>query len=67
MKCPKCGSDKIGVNDTIPGGKRTIYRHRKCKNCGTGFRTMEVVDNGSDVFLAGFKIAQRNRNNKHKT
>lgn len=67
MKCPKCGGDKIGVSDTIPGGTRTIYRYRRCKNCGTGFRTMEVVYNSSnDVVEAGYKIAQRNKNDKYK-
>ena len=57
MKCPKCNSDNIGVTDTLPGGKRAIYRSRKCKDCGAKFRTVEVIDNGSPEFDHGYRRA----------
>ena len=66
MKCPKCGSEDIGVTCTIPGGKRSIYRERKCKECGEKFRTVEAVDNGSEAFATGFSRAQRKKKNKYK-
>lgn len=57
MKCPKCGSENIGVTNTIAGGKRTIYRCRKCKDCKAVFRTIEVIDNGSPEFARGYSVA----------
>ena len=61
MKCPHCNSDKIGVIDTLGGATNTIYRRRKCKDCGGKFRTVEIIDNGSPVFAKGYSTAAKRK------
>ena len=50
MRCPKCDSDGIYVKDTMRAPDRKIYRRRKCAECGTIFRTVEVIDDGTEEF-----------------
>lgn len=44
MKCPSasCRSENIKVKDTIHGSDGRIYRRRRCIDCGTSFRTVEM-------------------------
>lgn len=64
MKCPHCNSDNIGVIDTLGGATNTIYRRRKCKDCGGLFRTVEIIDNGSPAVAKGYTAATRRKNNR---
>lgn len=50
MICPKCDNDTVYVKDTLNAPDRKIYRRRKCSNCGATFRTVEVIDDGSEEF-----------------
>lgn len=43
MFCPECGSTQICVNDVLHADSGSIYRYRRCNDCGTGFRTVETV------------------------
>lgn len=63
MKCPHCNSDNIGVIDTLPGATNTIYRRRKCKDCGGLFHTVEIIDNGQNPAVAiGYGMASSKKN-----
>lgn len=57
MICPKCKSSNIGVTDTMPLGDAEIFRRRKCRDCGYGFRTMEMLDDGSVDFKRKYNEA----------
>ena len=61
MRCPHCNSDDIRVTDTLPGGSNALYRRRKCKTCGEGFKTVEITDDGSEAFAAKFSRAKRDK------
>ena len=55
MKCPKCGSYNTKVMDTLPAeGDLGIYRRRTCTDCKSKFRSIEVVDDGSEEFNSGY-------------
>lgn len=43
MICPRCGSEKIRVVDTMPDEKQRVYRRRKCTECGFIIHTVETV------------------------
>lgn len=63
MKCPHCNSDNIRVIDSLGGATNTIYRRRKCKGCGELFRTVEIIDNGSNPAVAkGYSAAMKKKN-----
>lgn len=48
LKCPSCGSIKLGVSDSRPF-QGTIRRRRKCE-CGNKFSTIEfVIKSGQDA------------------
>jgi transcriptional regulator NrdR family protein len=41
MKCSVCGNKGL-VIDTSPAENNTIYRRRKCPNCGRRWTTYEI-------------------------
>lgn len=41
MNCPKCGHDVVSCIDSRPRNG-TIYRRRKCMECGHRFSTLEI-------------------------
>lgn len=43
MTCPKCNSSSIYVTETAHGEDNQIFRHRRCSDCGAGFRTVETL------------------------
>ena len=57
MICPKCKSDKGHVKDTMNSPDGKIYRRRLCMNCGTRFRTVESIDDGSEEFRRAYSNA----------
>ena len=65
MRCPECGGTNIGVNNTMPDNEKRIFRRRKCHDCGAGFRTVEIIDDGSFDFAIGYSEAYRVKKN-HK-
>lgn len=42
MKCPNCGEDAAGINQTITHDT-CVLRRRVCRNCGHRFLTEEVA------------------------
>lgn len=61
MNCPKCGSENIRVVDTINGLQNDIYRRRKCSDCKSTFRTVEIVGGESRIFNTGYSAAIEKR------
>lgn len=61
MICPNCGKGEIKTMDTMPRRNGETYRRKKCKNCNALFRTVEIVDNGTEEFSAGYYIAMKNK------
>ena len=57
MNCPECGSPSVYVKDTIPSNDERIFRRRKCFDCGINFRTVEIVDDGTEDFKRGYNKA----------
>lgn len=54
MKCPKCGSDNVSVNDSRNSPRRNGWkRKRLCNKCGQVFKTVEryslTIEEISDV------------------
>ena len=64
MTCPECGSNNVYVNDTLPGEDNHIYRRRKCRNCGYGFRSMETIIEKNGPHDYSFYKADRDRHPK---
>ena len=67
MICPKCDSDKVYVRDTMNAQDGKVYRRRYCKVCGTKFRTVEVLDDGSDTFKNGYLDAVETKNPRFRS
>jgi hypothetical protein len=67
MKCPECGSENIGVNNTMPDDETRIFRRRKCHDCGAGFRTVESIDDGSFQFNIGYSEAYKVKKRRRRT
>ncbi len=63
MTCPVCG-EKTAVVDTVKDID-TIYRRRKCKNCGYYFFTVEEETNDSEYFNT-LKQAEIKRSKERK-
>lgn len=61
MNCPKCNSASIYVVNTNPSEDGSIYRGKKCTDCGAIFRTVEVLDDGSEEFKRGYYAAAMRR------
>lgn len=59
MNCPECGFSNYRVMDTINSADGKIYRRRKCLECGELFRTVEVMDDGSEEFKKNYFEAQQ--------
>lgn len=54
MKCPKCGSNNVSVNDSRNSPRRNGWkRKRLCNKCGQVFKTVEryslTIEEISDV------------------
>ena len=50
MDCPRCGSGRIRVLETLPHRRNhpaRIYRRRRCLECRARWRTVELLDLGS--------------------
>ena len=50
MDCPRCGSDRIRVLETLPHRRNhpaRVYRRRRCLGCLARWRTVELIDLGS--------------------
>ena len=45
LQCPKCKSENTNVYSTRQYADR-INRHRKCKDCGKTFKTIETIPPG---------------------
>ena len=78
MLCPKCDSDTVYVKDTMHAPDKKIYRRRKCSTCGLIFRTVEVIDDGTEEFRKKyveavetkhplFRAAREERRNKNES
>lgn len=61
MICPKCGSKCVYVKDTMNSYDGKIYRRRLCETCGTRFRSVEIVDDGSEEFKKAYGEAAVNK------
>lgn len=61
MRCPHCNSPDIRVMDSLHGNSKTLYRRRKCKRCNKLFRTVEIVDDGSEAFDAKYYAASKRK------
>lgn len=62
MICPKCGG-ALAVVDSI-SDDNSVYRRRKCVECGNRFYTREVIDNGlifRDLKLKRIKEIESNK------
>lgn len=64
MNCPNCKCDSVRVTNNFPSDDGSIYRHRQCVNCKTNFRTVEVIDDGSEEFKRGYSAAYRKKRNR---
>ena len=64
MICLNCNSTNLEVLDTLQE-ERAIYRHRKCKDCGTKFYTTEQAV-PADTVAPLFTAWQRERSRKHR-
>jgi transposase-like protein len=55
MNCPKCGSDRHGVKESV---KRSdwVWRRRRCKACGHVWSTRELPTTSLRRFNARFQI-----------
>lgn len=74
MLCPKCDSERVYVKDTMNAPDRKVYRRRKCSGCGASFRTVEVIDDGTEEFRQKYLeaietksplIERRNKNGRN--
>lgn len=61
MQCPKCGSKKVFVMNTMPFDNSKLYRKRGCKDCGARFSTVETLDDGSSAFKYEYAEALKRR------
>jgi transcriptional regulator NrdR family protein len=59
MTCAKCGSNKIKVMETLPGCHNNIFRRRKCTECDTLFKTVEIVIDNNEEMLRGYRETPR--------
>ena len=62
MICPKCGG-ALTVVDSI-SDDNSVYRRRRCVECGNRFYTREVIDNGltfRDLKLKRIKEIESNK------
>lgn len=64
MYCPNCNSSRTRVVDTLPGVANNIFRRRKCSDCGTLFRSVELVLDNSEDSRDSFSAAQKQRNRR---
>lgn len=55
MHCPTCKSENIKVIDTLPGCNNNIFRRRRCVNCGSRFRTAEIIIDGNEELSAEYR------------
>lgn len=44
MNCPECESQNWIVYDSRHSQKESIWRRRKCKDCGCRFTTREIIE-----------------------
>lgn len=49
-KCNKCGSEQIFVIDSRRK-QGSVYRRKKCQNCGERFTTYEVTQENFEAYL----------------
>lgn len=42
MRCPECGSSRIGVYNTYHPDPTSIKRYRACSRCGFQWKTLET-------------------------
>ena len=54
MRCPNCGSFNSYVVDTMHGSDNYIYRRRKCRICGTKFKTAELEIINDEALKQGY-------------
>ena len=64
MTCPKCNSVSVYVTETAHGTANRVYRHRKCRDCNTQFRTVEKIIESTDEY--GNKLYLEAIQNKSK-
>lgn len=63
MTCPNCSSYNVKVVDTMSSADGlSVYRRKKCRECGAKFRTVEVIDDGSEAFKNGYLEALNYKN-----
>lgn len=43
MQCPHCGAAKLQVLETRSCPDDSIFRRRRCEQCGTNIRTLETM------------------------
>lgn len=61
MNCPYCQSVNIRVVETLNGKNNEIYRRRKCWDCNSLFRSIEVIDKSKKVFKTGYSEAMKRK------
>jgi len=61
LPCPSCGSHRSEVKDSRSYNDNSIYRRRKCKNCGERYTTLEYVaaDLPDEMFPQKYKFVPR--------
>jgi transcriptional regulator NrdR family protein len=43
LACPRCGTHKVSVRDTVAKGHRILERYRICEACRHLFKTREAI------------------------
>jgi transcriptional regulator NrdR family protein len=47
--------------ETLNGANNEIYRRRKCWDCNSLFRSIEVIDKSNKVFGTGYSKAMKRK------
>lgn len=53
LACPRCGTHKVSVRDTVAKGSLIIKRYRICETCRHLFKTREQI-------AADYREAEKN-------
>lgn len=66
MRCPKCDG-KLRTMDTIPYSDNSIYRRKKCLECGRLLYTMEFEVEQNGAFKKTLYDANKQKKKRGKT
>ena len=65
MRCPTC-KGKLRTVDTIPCSDNSIYRRKRCLECGCLFYTIEFEIERNDKCRKEINEAAREKKGKHE-